>query len=123
MKKSARVTLTVVAAAGLAACNRQRRDPCEAATFNQQACQDATRNGGYYWRGTWFPVMYHYPYPYYYDSYRRYVSSGHSVSGASAGAYNHPAVGAPGAGHPQGSPTGVEHGGFGATGAGHGAGE
>ncbi len=116
MKKSAKITLTVVAAMGLAGCNRGRRDPCEAASFNEQACQQAQRSGGYYWRGAWFPMVYRYPYPYYYDSYRRYVSSGHTVSGAPPGAYSHPAAA------PATAP-GVVRGGFGATGAGHGAGE
>ena len=61
-------------------------------------------------------MMYHYPYPYYYDSYRSHMSSGGAVVAAPAGAYNHPAASAPG------SP-GVVRGGFGSTGAGHGAGE
>ncbi len=112
MKKSARVTLTVVAAAGLASCNRPRADPCEAATFNEQACQEAVRDGGYYWRGTWVPMMYHYPFPYYYDSYRGYVARGGPVHAAPAEAYSHSGTASPG----------VVRGGFGATGAGHGAG-
>ena len=116
MKKSATVTLTAVAAMGLAACGRHRPDPCEAATFSEQACQQAVQDGGYYWNGSWFPMMYHYPYPYYYDSYRSRVSGGGAVVAAPAGAYNHPAARAPG------SP-GVVRGGFGSTGAGHGAGE
>jgi hypothetical protein len=116
MKKSAKVTLTAVAAMGLAACGRHRPDPCEAATFNEQACQQAVHDGGYYWNGSWFPMIYHYPYPYYYDSYRSHVSSGHAVVAAPAGAYSHPATSAP-------VSPGVERGGFGATGAGHGAGE
>ena len=116
MKKSAKVTLTAVAAMGLAACGRRHPDPCEAATFNEQACQQAVQSGGYYWQGSWYPLVYHYPYPYYYDSYRSHVSSGGAVVAAPAGAYNHPAASAPG------SP-GVVRGGFGSTGAGHGAGE
>ena len=95
MKKSAKVTLTAVAAMGLAACGRRHPDPCEAATFNEQACQQAVQSGGYYWQGSWYPLVYHYPYPYYYDSYRRRLSSGAAVV----------------------------RGGFGSTGAGHGAGE
>jgi hypothetical protein len=76
MKKSTKVTLTLVATLGLAACNRQRRDPCESATFNEQACQDAVQNRGYYWNGGWVPMTYGYPYPYYYDSYRSYTAKG-----------------------------------------------
>ena len=52
MKKSANITLTVVAAMGMAACNRQRPDPCEAGSFNEQACNDAVRNHGYYHGGS-----------------------------------------------------------------------
>ena len=108
MKKSARVTLTVVAAVGLASCGRSRRDPCDQTSFNEMACQDAVRSGGYYYGGTWFPMMYRYPYPYYYDSYRTYVSRGGRVATAPAGSYARP---------------GVTTGGFGSTGASHGAGE
>src|SRR5258708_40201304 len=85
MKKSARVTLTVVAAVGLASCGRSRRDPCGQASFNEMACQDAVRSGGYYYGGSWDPMAYSYPYPYYYDHYRTYVSSGGRVVGGPAG--------------------------------------
>ena len=113
MKRSAGVTLTVVAAAALAACSRQRQDPCEAAFFNEQACQEAVRNHGYYWHGTWIPMVYSNPYPYYYDAYRAHLSRGGSVSAAPAGAYGHSGASAPS----------VERGGFGSTGAGHSTGE
>jgi len=107
MKKSAKVTLTVVAVVGLASCGRRHPDPCEAATFNEQACQQAVAGGGYYYNGAWFPMVYHYPYPYYYDSYRGYVSSGGVVRSDPATSYSH---------------SGVERGGFGTTGAGHASG-
>jgi hypothetical protein len=107
LKKSAKVSLTVVAVVGLASCSGRHPDPCEAATFNEQACQEAVKGGGYYYNGSWFPVQYHYPYPYYYDWYRGYVSSGGSVRSDPAASY---------------SSAGVEHGGFGATGAGHASG-
>lgn len=118
MKKSAQVTLTVVATIGMAACSRQRVDPCQPQAFNDQACQDAVHSGGYYWRGTWFPMTYGYPYPYYYDSYRRYTSTGGAVTTLPAGSYARPGGGGSGA-------AGVERGGFGATGHGgdEGAGE
>ena len=80
MRKSARVTVTLVAAVALAGCGRRRVDPCEAATFNEQACQDAVRAGGYYWGGTWYPMQYYRPYPFYYDRYHTYVSSGGAVT-------------------------------------------
>jgi hypothetical protein len=120
MKKSAKVTITVVAAMGLAMCGRRRPDPCAAGTFNEVACQDAVRRGGYYWQGSWYPLSYSYPYPYYFDSYRRYVSSGGTVVSAPGNAYGRPGVSAP-SGDPGGS-SGVERGGFGSTGSGNGAG-
>ena len=119
MKKSAKVTLTVVAVVGLASCGRRRMDPCVSSSFNQQACQEAIDRGGYYWQGSWFPMTYHYPYPYYYDSYRGYVSRGGRMYTAPSGAYTHSGASAPSSG----SPSGVTRGGFGSIGAGHGAGE
>ena len=110
MKKSAKVTLTVVAAVGLA-CGRSRRDPCEAAYFNELACQEAVRSGGYYWGGAWVPIRYSYPYPYYYDHYRSYVGGGGRVFVSPAGSYSRPA-----------SSPGVSRGGFGSTGAAHSSG-
>ncbi len=120
MKKSAQVTLTVVAAMGLSSCAR-RLDPCDAASFNQQACMEAIDHGGYYWHGSWYPMTYHYAYPYYFDSYRTYSSRGGRVSSAPAGAY----VGSPGTHSSSSSSSshGVERGGFGSTGSGHAAGE
>jgi hypothetical protein len=81
MKKSAKVTLTVVATVGLASCGRRHPDPCDAATFNEQACQQAVSSGGYYYGGSWHSMHYGYPYPYYFDSYHRFMShGGHVVS-------------------------------------------
>ena len=108
MKKSMQVTLTVVAAMGMAACQR-RVDPCESSYFDEQACEQAVRSGGYYWHGSWYPMVYHYPYPYYYDSYRTYVQRGGRIRSASPGAYSHPG-------------SGVTRGGFGSTGASHSSG-
>jgi hypothetical protein len=115
MKKSSKVTLTVVSVIGLASCGRSRRDPCEAAYFNEFACQEAVRNGGYYYGGSWYPVVYRYPYPYYYDHYRTYVGSGGRLYASPSGSYSRPSGVT--------SSPGVERGGFGSTGAGHGAGE
>ena len=109
--------MTVVAAVGLASCGRSRRDPCDQASFNEMACQDAVRSGGYYYGGSWYPMMYRYPYPYYYDSYHSYVSRGGRVFGAPPGSYNRPA----GASAPASSSGGVVRGGFGSTGASHGS--
>src|SRR5262249_49447196 len=116
MKRSSQVTLTVVAAMGLAGCAR-RYDPCDAPSFDAAACSDALRGGGYYYGGSWDPMTYHYPYPYYYDAYRRHVSTGGSVVVVPHGAYARPGGGAsaPAAG-------GVTRGGFGSTGAAHSSG-
>jgi hypothetical protein len=107
MKRSSQVTLTVVAAMGLVACSR-RYDPCEARYFDATACADAVRGGGYYWRGSWYPMTYHYPYPYYFDAYRTHVSRGGSVLAAPAGSYGRP-----------GASGGTVRGGFGSTGSSH----
>jgi hypothetical protein len=111
MKKSAKVTLTVVAAMGLASCGRSRRDPCEATYFDEVACQEAVRSGGYYWGGAWVPTRYSYPYPYYYDHYRSHVGSGGRVFVSPTGSYSRPA-----------SSPGISRGGFGSTGAAHSSG-
>jgi hypothetical protein len=106
MKRSSKVTLTVVAMMGLAACSR-RRDPCESQYFNELACQEAVRSGGYYWGGSWYPMTYHYPYPYYYDSYRSHVAKGGKVFGSSSNSYAKPTVrsgfGSTGSSHSMGS--------------------
>ena len=107
MKRSSQVTLTVVAMVGLASCSR-RRDPCESSYFEPTSCADAVRNGGYYWHGSWFPMVYSNPYPYYYDSYRSHVQRGGKVFGTGSGSYARPA-GAPASG-------GAVRGGFGGTG-------
>jgi hypothetical protein len=91
MKRSTQVTLTVVAVMGLASCAR-RRDPCQSQYFDEMACQEAVRSGGYYWGGSWYPMMYHYPYPYYYDAYRSHVAKGGKVFGARPGSYAKPTV-------------------------------
>lgn len=109
MKKPQRITLTLVAAAAMVACSRRGPDPCQPAAFNEQACQDAVHAGGYYWQGSWFPLTYSHPYPYYYDSYHRYVSTGGTVVAQPGQSY----------GRPAGS---VERGGFGSSGEGHGSG-
>jgi hypothetical protein len=107
MKKSTKVTLTVVAAMGLASCGRSRRNPCDASYFNELACQEAVRSGGYYWGGSWVPVRYSYPYPYYFDHYRTFVGGGGRVYAAPSGSYSTPSV---------------TRGGFGSTGAAHASG-
>lgn len=107
MKRSVRVSLSIVTGIALASCGRRAQDPCAARTFNEQACQDAVNNHGYYWNGAWYPMRYSQPYPYYYDSYRTYRTNG--------------GVSAPAPGVTYGRPSGVERGGFGSTGEAHGS--
>ena len=107
MRKPLGVSLTVVATVALACCGRRRVDPCASASFNEEACREAVRGGGYYWQGTWYPMTYAHPYPYYYDQYHTYLSRGGTAVSAPGVSYSPPA----------GS---VERGGFGATGESHG---
>ena len=109
MRRSRRVKLTLVAGVALAACHRRPLDPCAYATFNEQACQDAVSSGGYYWQGTWFPMTYSHPYPYYYDGYRSFRANGGTTQAEPGITY----------GRPSGS---TVRGGFGSTGEGHGSG-
>lgn len=122
MKRSSQVTLTVVAALGLAGCSR-RYDPCDDRSFDAVACADAIRGGGYYWNGSWVPMTYSHPYPYYYDTYRSRLSRGGSVVTVPPGSYVRPSGAAASGGDAGHSSGGVVRGGFGSTGAGHGGGE
>ncbi|MGO9260472.1 MAG: hypothetical protein ACLQU1_29820 [Bryobacteraceae bacterium] len=81
MTKSARVTLTVVAAVGCAARAQQAPNPCGPANFNQQACQAAVKSRGYCSGGAWVTQQYQ-KYPYYYDLYQAYASAGGMVAAA-----------------------------------------
>ena len=119
MKKSVKVTLTVVAAMGLAARAQSRLDPCVQSTFNEQACQEAVRARGYCWNGKWVRLTYHYPFPYYYDMYAEYLAQGGAVTPAEMGTCHQPLLSGI-AFH--GGAHGPSHGGFGSTGAGHSAG-
>jgi hypothetical protein len=109
MKRSSKVTLTVLAGLTLAGCGR-RYDPCDAETFNAAACRDAIRQGGYYYGGHWHAMSYMHPYPYYYDAYNRHVARGGAVHSAPHSSYARP------------SSSSTTRGGFGATGSGHSSG-
>jgi hypothetical protein len=114
MKRSASVSLTVVAAVSMAAGRQQRLDPCETASFNEQACAAAIQSGGYCWNGRWVRLKYHFPYPYYYDAYQEYLANGGVVNAAAVGSCGPPSRVVFGS-------HGAAHGGFGATGACHAA--
>jgi len=113
-KRSAGVTLTVVAAMGFAARAQQRPNPCDALTFNEQACQDAVQKRGYCWNGKWVSMTYHYPFPYYYDAYQEYLTQGGLATPAAVGGACRHGLFA--------GLHGVSRAGFGASGAGHSAG-
>jgi hypothetical protein len=81
MTKSARVTLTVVAAVGCAARAQQAPNPCGPANFNQKACQAAVKSQGYCSAGAFVPQQYQ-KYPYYYGLYQAYASAGGRVAAA-----------------------------------------
>jgi len=85
MKRSGAVSLTVVAAFGVAARAEHRLDPCATANFNEAACAAAVQNRGYCWNGRWVRVKYHYPYPYYFDAYQEFLANGGTVSAAVLG--------------------------------------
>ena len=76
--KSAHVTLTIVAAMGIAA-RAQGADPCAPGTFNRKACKAAVRHGGFCSGGQWIGSGYQESYPYYYDLYRQRIAAGESV--------------------------------------------
>ncbi|HKE21128.1 MAG TPA: hypothetical protein VKB88_01995 [Bryobacteraceae bacterium] len=108
MRKPVEVALTVVATVAMASCGRQRVDPCAAATFNEQACQNAVTGGGYYWNGSWYSTSYSHAYPYYYDQYHSFISRGGTVVSAPGTSYSRPSGGT------------VVRGGFGSSGEAHG---
>jgi hypothetical protein len=114
-KKSSRVTLTVVAAVGMAARGQQPADPCEASTFNEHACQEAVRQRGYCWNGRWISLRYSYPYPYYYDQYQVYAMLVGPSNPAAVGTCRPPHIWIAHGGH---GPSAARCG-FGSTGAGH----
>ena len=63
-------------------------DPCAQATFNQVLCEQAVANHGYNSYGIWRPMMYSYPYLYYYSGYHSYLRSGGVVHPAGGSIYS-----------------------------------
>lgn len=93
MKKSGAIPLSLVTAvaATLTGCYRRPGiDPCAPATFNEFACQEAVSSGGYHYNGTWYPMTYSHPYPYYYESYHTYVGRGGAVRSVPSTSYVRP---------------------------------
>jgi hypothetical protein len=112
VKKSARIVLTVVGAMGMTARAQPGANPCDSATFNAKACKTAVRHNRFCSGGTWVPMTYQQPYPYYYDSYQAYMAGGGVLSSLPVENCSHSFAGFFG-GH------GVTRRGFGSTGAGH----
>lgn len=82
MKKSAQVTLTVLAAVG-AMHAQQSPNPCGPNSFSPAACRAAVKLHGYCDGATWVPQQYR-KYPYYYGLYQAYSSAGGIVTAAPA---------------------------------------
>jgi hypothetical protein len=78
MMKSARVTLTILAAVGSAAHAQQPVNPCAPSTFNPAACKTAVKLHGFCNGAIWVPQRFQ-QYPYYYGLYATYASSGGPV--------------------------------------------
>jgi hypothetical protein len=82
MKKSAQVTLTVLAAVG-AARAQQAPNPCGPNSFNPAACQAAVKLHGYCDGATWVPQQFQ-KYPYYAGLNQAYTAAGGVVTAAPA---------------------------------------
>ena len=104
MKKSSKVTLTILASVALAGCGR-RYDPCDARSVEPLACQDAVRQGGYYYNNIWYRTTYNRPYTYYYNSYQTHIMTGGRSYSHGYSSYSHSS-----------SSSSVSRGGFGSTG-------
>ncbi len=78
MKKSAGVTLTILAGFASAAHAQQSSNPCVPGSFNPAACQTAVKLHGFCDGGAWVTQKFQ-QYPYYYGLYATYVAAGGPV--------------------------------------------
>jgi hypothetical protein len=101
-KKTAMISLTVVAMAGPLLGAPPRQDPCGTITFTEDVCEQAIQDGGYFWYGKWVRMKYSQPYPYYYDLYQQYLANQGLPATVPPDAYDVPAA--------------IRRGGFGSTG-------
>jgi hypothetical protein len=123
MKRSSAVPLVLVPAlAAITGCGPDAPppqagvDPCLPASYQQQACEYAVANKGYYNQGVWFPHVYPYAPLFYYNGYSRYVASGGRARALPMSSYTPGASGArAGSGFSPGRTT-VVRGGFGGIG-------
>jgi hypothetical protein len=51
-------------------------DPCEPELYDDTRCETAVASSGYYYRGTWVPLLYPHPSLYYAQAHDRYVARG-----------------------------------------------
>jgi hypothetical protein len=63
-------------------------DPCNTVTYNDLACQQAISANGYYYSGTWFPVVYSHPYGYYHTHYNTFIVRGGRVRSVPSNYYS-----------------------------------
>ena len=78
MKKSAGVTLTILAGVACTAQAQQSSNPCVPGSFNPAACRTAVKLHGFCDGGTWVTQRFQ-QYPYYYGLYSSYVAGGGPV--------------------------------------------
>ena len=93
MKKSRTIQLTllhsVVLGAATACSDHQPVvDPCNTHTFNAPACQMAIQQHGYYYGGSFVPLMYAYPFLYYRGNANSYLAGGGHVYPAPMSSYS-----------------------------------
>lgn len=88
-------------------------DPCLPATYQQQACDYAVANKGYYNQGTWFPHVYPYAPLFYYNGYSRYLAAGGRARALPMSAYTPAPGGIRGRAGVPGSRSTIVRGGFG----------
>ena len=94
----------------MAAGRQQLLDPCEAASFNEQACQAAIPSRGYCWNGRWVRLKTTFPTPIITKPIRSVLANGGVVNAAAVGSCVPPSRVVFGS-------HGAAYGGFGATGA------
>ena len=93
MKKSRSIQLTllnsVVIGAATACSNHQPVvDPCNTHTFNAPACQVAIQQHGYYYGGSFIPLVYAFPFLYYRSNANSYLAGGGQVYPAPMSSYS-----------------------------------
>ena len=121
-KRSATVPLSLVPAlAALVSCgpsqpSAMEADPCLPASYQQQICEQAVQQHGYYYGGGWYPHVYAMPPLYYYNGYSHYVATGGRVRVLAPSTYR-PSVSGEHVAMPR---TTVVRGGFGGIGGAHG---